>query len=162
MRGGDRKSKPIEELKASGTFRKDRHASRLETRVPALEKAPPPPAWFDKEHTDKWNEVCANLLEFGIMATQDLDAIKTYVCTTIAQSNAWKSVIEDGIIVGDKENPALKIYRDMEQIVKPLREQFGFTPRSRQGINIKPAETKKADPLAAILGGEAIAKRKSG
>ena len=38
----------------------------------------------------------------------------------------------------------------MEAIIKPLREQFGFTPRARQGIHVKKVE-KKVDPILEIL-----------
>jgi len=118
----------------------------------------------------KWEEVCGHLRAFDILANQDVDSIKQYVMAVILQRKAWDDIIERGqtiVIqtekgVNERVNPSWRVYCDCDKIIKPLREQFGFTPRSRQGIQVKPKETKKADPLAAILGGGSQAKRKSG
>lgn len=157
MKGGDRKSKTEAELKASGTFRADRHANRL--KAPTT-KEYPPPELFDKEHLEKWNEVCGHLSDFDILAEQDFDSIKTYVEAVILQRKALKDVAENGMSIEEetkagpitKISPAWRIYMDCEKVIKPLREQFGFTPRARQSIQVKPKKETKADPMAAILG----------
>lgn len=154
-----RPTKSDAELKASGTFRADRHKNRAKAEtVDAL----PPPEHFDDEHTSKWHEVCGHLRAFDILANQDVDSIKQYVMAVILQRKAWDDIIARGQTINDRVNPSWRVYCDCDKIIKPLREQFGFTPRSRQGIQVKPKETKKADPLAAILGGGSQAKRKSG
>jgi len=162
-----RPTKSDAELKASGTFRADRHKNRAKAEI--IDHLPPP-EHFDEEHQMKWEEVCGHLRAFDILANQDVDSIKQYVMAVILQRKAWDDIIERGqtIVIqtekGENErvNPSWRVYCDCDKIIKPLREQFGFTPRSRQGIQVKPKETKKADPLAAILGGGSQAKRKSG
>jgi phage terminase small subunit len=64
---------------------------------------------------------------------------------------AYVSIITDGLEVDGYPNPNLKIYQQMEAVIKPLREQFGFTPRARQSIHVKKKEVKKEDPILAIL-----------
>ena len=157
MRGGDRKSKSINELKAQGTYRADRHANRVKA-TPAADIAAPPDR-FDKAHVAKWYEVCKHLKDFEILAVQDYDSIVTYVETTLMQRNAIIDVQQNGMSIEvetkfgtvTRVNPAWTVYKECEAIIKPLREQFGFTPRARQGIKVKEAEPDKKDPLAALL-----------
>lgn len=148
MRGGDRKSKSSEQHKADGTYRKDRHEKRIITS--SVEKIDPPD-YFAGEHLAKWNEVVENLRSFGILATQDRDSIETYVSSIIMQKQAWKQVMESGFEIDGYPNPAIKIYQNLEGIIKPLREQFGFTPRARQGMQTKQKEAEKTDPILAFL-----------
>jgi P27 family predicted phage terminase small subunit len=148
MRGGDRKSKSVEQHKADGTYREDRHGGKV--KAPTVE-AIEPPAYFKGEHLDKWNEVCANLREFGILAVQDRDSIETYVSSILLQKKAWVQILENGFEVEGYPNPAIKIYQNLEGIIKPLREQFGFTPRARQGMQTKAKEPERVDPILAFL-----------
>lgn len=159
MKGGDRKSKSAEQLKASGTYRPDRHDSRVENLVEPLDKIPPCPAYYDNRHKDKWDEVCGYLKDFGILAKQDLSAIRQYVETELMLFDSLKELREQGFTVTveikgalvTKVNPLLKVYTDCDKTIKPLREQFGFTPKARQSMHTKPAEKKKTDPILALL-----------
>ena len=139
----------MEAHKAAGTFRADRHSSRIESSAKLVDDIPAP-AYFQGEHLRKWNEVVGHLRDFGILAIQDADSIETYVSSILVQKMAYASIISDGLEVDGFPNPNLKVYQQMEAIIKPLREQFGFTPRARQGIHVKKAE-KKADPILEIL-----------
>ncbi len=146
-----RPPKSTDELKASGTYRKHRHDGRIEGMADKLDAIPAHPAHFDKEHVAKWDEVCNNLLRFGILALQDLDAIQLYVETIIMQRKALKDINARGFEIKGRKNPSFNVYSDCEKIIKPLREQFGFTPRSRQSIKVKKEDTKKQDPILALL-----------
>ena len=148
MRGGHRRSKSASEHKASGTYRPDRHGTRIEAEPVEAIVAPD---YFKGEHLRKWNEVVKHLSDFGILAGQDADSIETYVSSIIVQKMAYVSIITDGLEIDGYPNPNLKIYQQMEAVIKPLREQFGFTPRARQSIHVKKKEVKKEDPILAIL-----------
>lgn len=149
MKGGDKRSKSMEAHKAAGTFRADRHGSRIESSAKLVDDIPAP-TYFQGEHLRKWNEVVGHLRDFGILAIQDADSIETYVSSILVQKMAYASIISDGLEVDGFPNPNLKVYQQMEAIIKPLREQFGFTPRARQGIHVKKVE-KKVDPILEIL-----------
>ena len=135
--------------KAEGTYRPDRHGSRIESAAKTVSTLPAPD-YFQGAYLDKWNEVVNHLKDFGILAEQDADSIETYVSAIIVQKMAYVSIINDGLNPGGVPNPNLKTYKQMEDIIKPLREQFGFTPRARQGIHVK-KEAKSIDPILEIL-----------
>lgn len=143
-----RPPKPESQHKADGTYRPDRHGSRLKATESANLK---PPAHFNKQQIAKWNEVVEHLRQFEILADQDSDSIATYVESVLIQRDAFLMMQKEGFLDGEKTHPAFRVYRDMEAVIKPLREQFGFTPRARQSIHVKKNEAKKADPILEIL-----------
>ena len=144
-----RPPKSQEQHKREGTYRPDRHGSRIESAAKTVSHLPAPDC-FQGAHLEKWNEVVNHLQDFGILAEQDADSIETYVSAIIIQKIAYVSIVNDGLNPGGSPNPNLKTYKMMEDIIKPLREQFGFTPRARQGIHVKKVE-KKVDPILEIL-----------
>ena len=154
MRGGHN-ALSTTELQARGTFKAARHRDRLAdnlTTVDTLE----PPEHLDSEQKAKFLEVCDHLAGFGVLSLADRDAITTYVETLELQNLAWQSVQKNGVMI-DKDgqpttNPAMRIYLQCDAVLKPLRERFGFDPRSRQGLKTKPAIKAKLDPMEAILG----------
>ena len=152
MGRGGHNIKPDSDLKSSGTFRKDRHANRVAAK--GMDSIPPPPPEFDKDHKLKWDEVCNHLLDFDILEPQSQDSIKQYVMAVLLQTKAWNDVMENGFEIDGKTNPSWRAYCDCDKIIKPLREQFGFTPKARQGIQTKTKDTKKADPMLDILMGK--------
>lgn len=143
-----RPPKPESQHKADGTYRPDRHGSRLKATESANLK---PPSHFTKDQIQKWNEVVNHLRQFEILADQDSDSIATYVESVLIQRDAFLMMQKEGFLDGEKTHPAFRVYRDMEAVIKPLREQFGFTPRARQSIHVKKKEVKKADPILEIL-----------
>ena len=134
--------------KESGTYRAHRHSTRLKA---GTDNDLQPPAHFTPEQIDKWNEVINHLKSFDILAEQDADSIATYVQSVILQRAMFIEMQKTGIHDGEKTSAAFRVYRDLENVIKPLREQFGFTPRARQSIHVKPKDTKKIDPILEIL-----------
>lgn len=146
MRGRPPKSES--KHKETGTYRPDRHGTRL--KVEGTDDLQPP-AHFTPEQVDKWHEVVNHLKSFDILAEQDADSIATYVQSVILQRAMFIEMQRTGIHDGEKTSAAFRVYRDLENVIKPLREQFGFTPRARQSIHVKPKDTKKVDPILEIL-----------
>lgn len=134
--------------KESGTYRAHRHSTRLKA---STDDDLQPPAHFTPEQVDKWHEVVNHLKSFDILAEQDADSIATYVQSVILQRAMFIEMQRTGIHDGEKTSAAFRVYRDLENVIKPLREQFGFTPRARQSIHVKPKDTKKVDPILEIL-----------
>jgi len=156
MRGGNN-IKSTSEKQLAGTSRKDRDDKRLENSTPVLTVVPPPPKYFGKEHRKKWQELAVKLISMGVLAEADLDALTMLVQTWILRDEAWQDIEDSGsvIIVDTKQgkkpikNPSYAIYIECEKVLKPLLEQFGMTPKARQGIKV---ETKsETDPLAELL-----------
>ena len=147
MNGGHNR-KNAELHKQNGTYRKGKHGS---SAIVSTADDLQPPAHFTPEQIDKWNEVVNHLKSFDILAQQDADSIATYVQSVILQRAMFIEMQKTGIHDGEKTSAAFRVYRDLENVIKPLREQFGFTPRARQSIHVKPKDTKKVDPILEIL-----------
>jgi len=161
MKGG-RNIKPVAKKKAEGTYRKDRDKDRLELSMPAFVGELMPPPHFDKRHVVKFKECQRLLSDAGILQPQDFDSIVTYVENQILAADAWESLQKDGMTVivtkMDKDgnivstrpmtNPAFRQYQDCQKILKPLMEQFAFTPKARMSIKVQ-REKPKAE--SAIL-----------
>ncbi len=136
----------------SGTYNATKHSTDRLVSVPILKQMPPPPKDFDKEHAAKWEEVCRLLHEAGILAKQDLDAIRTYCETSIMQRRSV-DMMKGGDMIDEEKgrvSAAFLLYERCDKILKPLREQFGFTPRARQSINLAPEEAE-ADIIGELL-----------
>lgn len=159
MRGGNN-IKGAAEKKLAGTGRADRDAARLENFVPTLSVTPLPPRGFDAKHRRKWNETAGKLVSMGVLSEADLDALVVLVQNMVLAENAYESVRTDGMVImvktakGEKpiQNPAFRVYMECQKNVKPLLEQFGMTPKSRQGLKVK--EPEQQDPLADLLRGK--------
>ena len=150
-----RPTKSSAELKASGTIRKDRHASRVENNTAPISELPPP-SHYEGEYLAKWNEVVKHLADFKILAAQDYDAICTYVETVIFQRLCLRDFQTTGQVTVEQngrqmQNPAMKSYLQCDAILKPLREKFAFTPKDRQSVHISTKDEKKADPFTALM-----------
>ncbi len=156
MARGGQNIKSKEELKANGTYRPAYHANRLE--VAPVSDMPPPPPHFDEKHRAKWDEICGQLFAAGIIAKQDYDAIVVYVENWLMAAEAFADIQKNGMTLwadsagGSKPftNPAFRQYMECQKIIKPLFDQFGFTPRARMGMKVEPKK-EKTDPVADLM-----------
>lgn len=153
MRGGHN-ALSTPELEARGTLRKHRHEGRLIDNAATVETLDPP-EHLDSAQKAKFQEVCDNLAELGVLTLADRDAITAYIETLTLQNLAWLEVQKNGVLIESEgktaTNPAMRIYLQCDAVLKPLRERFGFDPRSRQGLKTKKAVKRELDPMAAIL-----------
>lgn len=128
--------KSTQELKKSGTFRKDRHEGRLESVVKLLETTPKPPKNFDKMHTNLWNTLCNDLINLGLLAAPDVFLLEIYIKTWFL----WRKAMVDF-----KETKSKTVFRLVTETAKQLNQmsdKLGLSPKARQTLNIstKPAE----------------------
>lgn len=174
MGNGGKLIKSTAELKTAGTYRKDRHANRVEQVAENLKSIPKPPSDFDKRHTEKWNEVCKRLKSLGVLTEQDLDIVENYVQSWIISKDAYKNIVKNGLVIwitiktgegrGAKEttkpiqNPAFRMHQDAAKMVKVYAEQIGYTPRARMGIKINSNKKEKQASILDFIKGGSIKK----
>lgn len=148
MPRGGHNAKKTEDLKASGTYRPDRHAHRL--TVPPIETLPPPED-FDSEHTAAWTQLCGRLAAHGVLTALDADAVRTYVEAKITARKTYTILQQEGFMLDGRKHPLHMVYSEAVKTMRALYDQFGLTPRARMGMRIeKPAE-EKPDPLTENL-----------
>ncbi len=97
----------------------------------------------------------------GVLQPQDFDAIVKYTEAWWMSHDAFLEIQENGATLwvetagGTKPitNPAFRQYQDCQKILKPLMEQFAFTPRARMGIKVDPADRKPKEdsPVMKLL-----------
>lgn len=150
-----RPAKRKSELIEQGTFRKDRHADRIELSV--LKQIPPPPSDFDAEHSKEWERVC-RLLIFNaeIMTQVDVESVRAYCELSVMCRKLWRNILEKGntFQVKDgpiKANPAVEQYTKIYGLLFRMYERFAFDPRSRQALKVESGKSKEADdPLLTL------------
>ncbi len=147
-----RRPKSIEEHKAHGTYRKDRHANRL--TVAPLTEIPEPPQDFAPVLREHWRETCEKLIGMGILTAMDLDAVKAYCQWWEIARQAHKEMTGQMVVQAQsgasKPSPALAVYCTAAKNLQWYWEQFGFTPRSRQSIQTAPPDEPR-DIIMEIL-----------
>ena len=103
--------------------------------------------------------------EAGVLQPMDYDAIVLYVENQIMAANAWNDIQENGItlqvpimskdgeVAGYKPitNPAFRQYQDCQKVIKPLMEQFAFTPRARMSIKVKDTKPKAESAILKAI-----------
>lgn len=153
-RGRPRKPRELKEL--HGTFRKDRDNDGRPEYDLIVEVPDCPKYLTTPEAQVIWEDVTDQLIRLGILQRVDLGMLAAY-----AQElgkyffyQDWLNRRGQTYTSGDKivARPEVKIARDALQEAKQIAAQFGFTPASREKINVllsmqKPKEPEKpADP----------------
>lgn len=165
MGRGGHNVKPAAQKRAEGTSRKDRDAGRVEDNLPTFEGELMPPPHFDAQHKARFKECCRLMKEAGVLQPMDYDAIVLYVENQIMAANAWNDIQENGItlqvpimskdgeVAGYKPitNPAFRQYQDCQKVIKPLMEQFAFTPRARMSIKVKDTKPKAESAILKAI-----------
>lgn len=105
----------------------------------------------------KWNDVGQKLVELGVLCSADMDSLAALIQLFFVAEDAWTSIADQGAVIwvetanGKKpvQNPSFRVYMDAQKALKPLLEQFGMTPKSRQGIKVN--QKAAADPLEEFM-----------
>lgn len=126
-----RNRKPIAELKAKGTFRKDRHAGRVSELVLPAGSLGPPPAWFGAAAIEEWDRLTKEMA--AILNPAHRSALVALCGLTQRET--------DDFTGGDK------ITASERQTLHSLRMQFAVMPASQTKVKLpesKPVESKWA------------------
>ena len=149
-----RPAKRKEELIEQGTFRKHRHANKIELSL--LKDVPEPPDDFDDEHRKEWERVC-RLLIFNaeIMTQVDVDSVRKYCELSVFTRKLFQNLIKTGTTFETKgklikANPAFEQYTKACGLLFRLFERFAFDPRSRQALKVESKNKEADDPLLSL------------
>jgi P27 family predicted phage terminase small subunit len=128
-----------------GTIRPDReHAPSALIR---LERAPPAPQYLSDRARLEWEPLAAVCCELGCLTDADLRAL-ALLAECLATEHQLREVLQrEGMCIAGsgqtrKSHPATKMLESARSQAMRLLECFGLTPRSRLGIDIRPARTK--------------------
>lgn len=156
-----RPNKPNELKALQGTNRKDRVKESLEvikfdsiTQLKAINVKGLESAMSRKIFNEKANQLIANKM----LAPQDIDQLIIYanaMAMVITCSKEIKGKVftethdKDGNFNGWAQNPHLKLFREMAEIVTRIGAEFGFSPLSRMKFKLEPE--KPVDPFQKLL-----------
>ena len=149
-----RPAKRKEELIEKGTFRKHRHANKIELSI--LKDVPAPPSDFDAEHKTEWERVCRLLIFNAELMTQvDVESVRKYCELSIFTRKLFKNLNENGTTFETKgklikANPAFEQYTKACGLLFRLFERFAFDPRSRQALKVESKNKEADDPLLSL------------
>ncbi|MBP3707793.1 MAG: phage terminase small subunit P27 family [Clostridia bacterium] len=72
----------------------------------------------------------------SLLTENDEDALRELAFTIDNLITCEENVAENGILIDGKENPALRVYRQIFPTFDKLTSKFGMSPRDRAGIVI--------------------------
>jgi P27 family predicted phage terminase small subunit len=137
-----RKRKPTEMLKASGTYRDDRHANKMTLPL----GSPTPRASVGDISRDAYEFIAGRLTNIGVVSEIDTFALQMF-------SDAWEDYIAAREVIrrdgptyttttntGDimfRPRPELAMMNNAWDRLKKIIPEFGLTPSSRAKIDAK-------------------------
>jgi len=137
-----RKRKPTEMLKASDTFRPDRHGGKMEMPV----TAPTPPTQLDGVSSEAFEFLSAKLVGLGVVSELDRYALQMF-------ADAWEDYVAARNIIrqhgptystttpaGDtmfRPRPELSMMQNAWDRLKKMLPEYGLTAASRAKIDAK-------------------------
>jgi P27 family predicted phage terminase small subunit len=137
-----RKRKPTEMLKASDTFRPDRHGGKMEMPV----TAPIPPTQLDGVSSEAFEFLSAKLVGLGVVSELDRYALQMF-------ADAWEDYVAAREVIrrdgptyttttpaGDtmfRPRPELSMMQNAWDRLKKMLPEYGLTAASRAKIDAK-------------------------
>ena len=156
-----RPNKPNELKSLQGTDRKDRHVESLEvikfeniTQLKAISIKGLETAMAKKIFNERSSQLIANKM----LAPQDIDQLIIYanaMAMVITCSKEIKGKVftethdKNGNPVGYAQNPHIKLFKEMSEIVTRIGSEFGFSPLSRMKFKIE--LEKPEDPFEKMM-----------
>lgn len=148
-----RKRTPTAMLKAQGTFRDDRHGSKMDTPV----SIPRPPAALSEVSQDAYDFITTRLHNMGIVSELDGFALQML-------ADAWEDYISARNVIREKgptyttetaggdlmfrPRPEMAMMTNAWDRVKKMLSEYGLTAASRAKINVQEQVEDIEDLLA--------------
>lgn len=108
-----------------------------------------PPAYLDEAAKTEYRRV-APLLKNLDVTSLDRQVLIDYCNSVSMFQKAVASVNKEGLLIGDKKNPAVAIMLDMQKEIRANAGQLGMTLDSRMKL-VKPVDQKEeSDPYAEV------------
>lgn len=139
---GGRPPKPLEKHEEDGTYRKDRHETRVDGKVPP--SVLPCPADLGEHGAELWKRICSTLPK-ELITKLDSDALLSYCQTWELYRKIIPQVLADPM---DKHLTCLWS-KTIDKLDK-LGRQFGWTPQARAGLHM-PAKEETEDAMTEFL-----------
>lgn len=135
-----------------------RGKAREKTEPPA-EGEPEVQDWINAEAKQVWEQVAAQLIENGVAARIDANALNRY-CQTFARWKAAEQFIQkygetyplkdkEGNVRCFQQHPQVSIANKLSLMLCKMEAEFGMTPASRSNITV--SQTKDPDDPLDIL-----------
>jgi len=148
-----------------GTFRKDRNPQH-EPEPAVVNAVPKPPSQLNRYAKKLWKSLAAELVDKGIMTVVDLAALEV-CCAAYGEYRAAFDAVyrprdpETGRLMRrtfaeymvDRNSQTMPEYTAMRQawiLFKGYLVEFGFTPASRNRIEIPKPKSDKEDPIEGM------------
>lgn len=150
-----RPPKPTNSLKLSGSFREDRHGSRIDAEGLDVSTDIECPLHLDEDARMEWDRVVENLKRVGLATSFDRAVLATY-CASWSRWVACERLLAEQPLVVDGHrgvgivNPLTRLSRDSRDAMISSAKELGMTPSARSSIKID-AKRKDEDPLDALL-----------
>jgi P27 family predicted phage terminase small subunit len=134
---------------------------RINAEEPSCAPAPlEPPAWLEGEARTKWTEMAPQLLDAGLLAQIDTDALAAYCLAYADWREALNQLKTYGKVVAAPSgypmpSPWVAIEKQARADMARAQTEFGMTPSSRTRVHGKSASGKKQKRLERFLAHQA-------
>lgn len=130
--------KSVQELKAAGTYRKDRHAGREEAGN-LLTELPPPPFELTKEAKTVYQDEGQRLIEMKMLKPSDLRLLAMYATEIGVYITEMQAARKGGLVVtlNNKMTAISQHRKAAEQALKlasALGDKLGLNPTARHRL----------------------------
>jgi P27 family predicted phage terminase small subunit len=133
-----RKLIPMEIKKLKGTYRKDRDRKP----PPASKGKPHPPKWLNTDAKQKFNLMVKRLDGLGMASNTYTEGIALLASRLGEVERLTEVLDQEGVILGAKEHPAVKMREKAMNHAHRLLVEFGLTASSIQKVG-RPKQQKK-------------------
>jgi P27 family predicted phage terminase small subunit len=108
-----------------------------------LVAAPPPPAVLTRPSAAEWRLLAAELVARGTLTSGDLRALQLLAETLAMESALRETLQREGVTVRGadgvtKSHPALRGLESARNAAHRMLNDFGLTPRAREGVGVAP------------------------
>jgi len=146
----------VKELKGGKkTYRRGGAGKKTEPQ-PAKSSGPPSaPRYLDKVAKKEWRRIVKELYPIGLLTKVDIVALAGYCVCYSTWIEAQGQIEKHGVLIKapngfPMQSPYLSIANKAMQEMRKWLVEFGMTPSSRSGLDVKPKEKEK-DPLAEFM-----------
>lgn len=87
----------------------------------------------------------------NILTDTDKDSLTTYAAAVSILKKCSLDIKENGIIVGSKANPAVKMFENYSKVVKSFSASFGLDPFSRSKLAVSALKKEETISIDAVL-----------
>lgn len=132
------------QLKAiRGTARADR--APKSTGGERLTEAPLPPAGMSELAAAEWRQLADVLVRSGMLVESDLRALEL-LAETLATEAQLREILRGRSLMmeSDKGHPAFRMQLTTRTLAARLFDQFGMTPKAREGVSAQPTAKRKS------------------